>query len=392
MSEKRKDKKGRILRDGESYRSDGRYMYRYANAKGERQYVYARSLDELREKEQQIQRDFQNGIDYGAGTASMIELVERYVAQKQGAKYNTKVGYNFVQNVMKKQEFCYKRIKDIKPSEAKAWMIQLHNENGYSYSTLTTIRGVIKPAFDMAVEDDVVRRNPFAFRVVDVVSNDAVTRKALTPAEKEKFLVYIQGDKCRRRYYDEVVILLGTGLRISELYGLTKADIDFKNRRIRVERQLVRTRHTGSCEYYIETPKTESGKRYVPMSPAVIQAFQRVIQGRKKPKVEYIIDGHTNFLFLDKDGKPKVAGHLEHAMKRIVDHYNDSHIDQLTVTPHILRHTFCTDMVQAGMPIKELQYIMGHSDVGITLNIYAHSSYDAAQEAFDKIIAVGAKS
>lgn len=392
MSEKRKDKKGRILKDGESYRSDGRYMYRYTSVKGERQYVYARSLDELREKEQQIQRDLQDGIDYSAGTVTMIELVERYVAQKQSAKYNTRVGYNFVQNVMKKQEFCYKRIKDIKPSEAKAWIIQLHNENGYSYSTLTTIRGVIKPAFDMAVEDDIVRRNPFAFRVVDVVPNDAVTRKALTSTEKEKFLSYIQGDKCRRRYYDEVVILLGTGLRISELYGLTKADIDFENRIIRVERQLVRTRHTGSCEYYIETPKTESGKRYIPMSPAVIQAFQRVIQGRKKPKVEYIIDGHTNFLFLDKDGKSKVAGHLEHALKRIVDHYNDSHIDQLTVTPHVLRHTFSTDMAQAGMPIKELQYIMGHSDVGTTMNIYVHSDLDAAQQAFDKVIVVDSKS
>ena len=385
MSEKRKDEKGRILTDGECYRLDGRYMYRYANAKGERQYVYARSLDELREKEQQIQRDFQNGIDYGAGTATMIELVERYVAQKQGAKYNTKVGYNFVQNVMKKQEFCYKRIKDIKPSEAKAWMIQLHNENGYSYSTLTTIRGVIKPAFDMAVEDDIVRRNPFAFRVVDVVPNDAVTRKALTPAEKEKFLVYIQGDKCRRRYYDEVVILLGTGLRISELYGLTKADIDFENRIIRVERQLVRTRHTGSCEYYIETPKTESGKRYVPMSPAVIQAFQRVIQGRKKPEVEYIIDGHTNFLFLDKDGKPKVAGHLEHALKRIVDSYNKTHADRLTVSPHVLRHTFCADMAAVGMDWKSLQYIMGHADAYTTANVYAHSSYEAAERAVAKI-------
>lgn len=284
MSEKRKDSKNRILKIGESQRKDGTYQYRYVDVHKKRRYVYAPTLGELRDKEKEIQRDLDDGIDYAAGEITVIDLVEQYISQKQSVKYNTKVGYNFVQNVMKKQEFCYKRIKDVKPSEAKAWMIQLHNENVYSYSTLVTIRGVIKPAFDTAVMDDVVRRNPFAFRVVDVVPNDAVTRKALTPAEKEKFLIYIQGDKCRRRYYDEVVILLGTGLRISELYGLTKADIDFKNRRIRVERQLVRTRHTGSCEYYVETPKTESGKRYVPMSPAVIQAFQRVIKNRKKPK------------------------------------------------------------------------------------------------------------
>ena len=88
----------------------------------------------------------------------------------------------------------------------------------------------------------------------------------------------------------------------------------------------------GSCEYYVEKPKTESGERYIPiLDNAVYQAFQRVIQGRRNPQIEYIIDGYTGFLFLDKDGKPKVAGHLEHALKRIVDNYNKSHTDKLTV-------------------------------------------------------------
>jgi len=121
---------------------------------------------------------------------------------------------------------------------------------------------------------------------------------------------------------------------------------DFERHRIRVSKQLTHTRH---CEYYVEKPKTKSGEQYIPMlNSAVYQAFQRVIQERKNPKVEYIIDGYTGFLFFDKDGKPKVAGHLEHALKRIVDNYNKSHADKLTVSHHVLRHTFCTDMA-AGM-------------------------------------------
>ena len=381
LSEKRKDKKGRILKDGESYRSDGRYMYRYATAGGDRKCVYARSLDELREKEQQIQRDLQDGIDHAAGSVTVIALAERYIAQKQGVRYNTRIGYNFVMNLLRKQDFGYRKIKDIKTSEAKAFFIGLH-ESGYSYSSITTVRGVVKPAFDMAVEDDIIRKNPFAFRTVDVVPNDAVTRKALSPEDKERFLAYLQEGKCRSRYYDEVVILLGTGLRISELYGLTKADIDFTERRIRVERQLVRTRH---CEYYIEKPKTESGERFIPMSDAVYRAFQNVMRHRKTPKVELMIDGHSGFLFLDKDGKPKVAGHLEHAMKRIVDKYNSTHEDKLPpVTPHVLRHTFCTDLANAELNLKSLQYLMGHSDAYTTLNTYTHASYDAAREAFLK--------
>lgn len=386
MPEKRKDNKGHILKDGESQRKNGSYDFRYTDIHGKRRSVYARTLEELREKEREVQRDMDDGIDYAAGEITVIELTERYVAQRNGVRYNTKVGYNFVINLMKKEDFGFRQVRSIKPSDGKAFFIKLHND-GRSYSTITTVRGVLRPAFEMAVEDDIIRRNPFSFRVVDVVPNDAVARKALTTKEKENLLAYILDDKCRRRYYDEVVILLGTGLRISELYGLTKSDIDFERRRIRVARQLTRTRHTGSCEYYVEKPKTESGERYIPMlDDAVYQAFQRVIQGRRKPKIEYIIDGHTNFLFLDKDGKPKVAGHLEHALKRIVDSYNKTHADKQTVSPHVLRHTFCTDMASAGMDWKSLQYIMGHADAYTTANVYAHSSYEAAERAIAKIV------
>ena len=100
-------------------------------------------------------------------------------------------------------------------------------------------------------------------------------------------------------------------MRVGELCGLTRSDLDLEARRIKVERQLTKTRH---CEYYIEKPKTAGGERYIPMTEQVCQAFQNVVQRRKQPKVELLIDGHTGFLFLDKDGKPKVAMHLEHVM------------------------------------------------------------------------------
>lgn len=386
MSEKRKDKKGRNLREGESQRKNGSYDYRYTDRQGKRRSVYATTLDELREKEEQIKRDLEDGIDYTAGEITVIELMERYFSQKQGVRNTTKIGYNFVTNLMKKEDFAYKRIKDIKTSDAKIFLIKLHND-GRKYSTITTVRGVLRPAFEMAVEDDIVRRNPFSFRVVDVVPNDSVTRKALSPEDKEKFVNYLKNDKCRSRYCDEVTILLGTGLRVSELYGLTLSDIDFKQCRIRVNKQLQRTEH---CKYYVEKPKTESGERFIPiLSDDVYQAFKNVIKKRKTPRVELIIDGYTGFLFLDKDGKPKVAGHLEHAMKRIVDKYNTTHDDQLPpVTPHVLRHTFCTDMADADLNIKSLQYLMGHSDAYTTLNTYTHSSYNAAEKALAKVLNV----
>ena len=122
----------------------------------------------MREKEQIILRDIQDDIDYTAGEITVLALVERYILQRQGVRYNTKVGYNFVLNLLKKEDFAYRQIKDIKPSDAKEWFIKLH-DGGYKYSTITTATSVLKPAFEMAVEDDIVRRNPFSFRVVDVI-------------------------------------------------------------------------------------------------------------------------------------------------------------------------------------------------------------------------------
>ena len=386
MAERRKDSKNRVLRNGESQRKDGTYMYRYTDVRGKRVCVYARTLEDLRVKEQTIQKELNDGIDYAAGEIIVLDLLKRYIATKTGVRYNTKVGYQFVLNLVSKESFGCLKIRDIKPSDAKQWFIKLY-QDGRRYSTITSVRGVLRPAFEMAVEDDIIRRNPFSFQITDVVPNDSKTRQAISGEVKERFLTFIRESRHYSQYYDEIIILLGTGMRVSELYGLTKADIDFEARRIKVERQLTRTRH---CEYYVEKPKTASGERYIPMTDEVYRAFQNAVQRRKQPKVELLIDGHTGFLFLDKDGKPKVAMHLEHVMKRIVDRYNDAHEDKLpSITPHVLRHTFCTEMANSGIDLKSLQYLMGHSDAGVTLNVYTHASYEAAENAMRKAVGSG---
>lgn len=386
MAERRKDSKNRVLRAGESQRKDGTYMYRYTDVRGKRVCVYARTLEELRIKEQTIQKELNDGIDYAAGEIIVLDLLKRYIATKTGVRYNTKVGYQFVLNLVSKENFGFLKIRDIKPSDAKQWFIKLY-QDGRRYSTITSVRGVLRPAFEMAVEDDIIRRNPFSFQITDVVPNDSKTRQAISGEVKERFLTFIRESRHYSQYYDEIIILLGTGMRVSELYGLTRADLDFEARRIKVERQLTRTRY---CEYYVEKPKTASGERYIPMTDEVYRAFQNAVQRRKQPKVELLIDGHTGFLFLDKDGKPKVAMHLEHVMKRIVDRYNDAHEDKLpSITPHVLRHTFCTEMANSGIDLKSLQYLMGHSDAGVTLNVYTHASYEAAENAMRKAVGSG---
>ena len=383
MSAKRKDKKGRVLRTGESQRKDLTCQFRYTDVTGKRRTIYAKDLKELRKQEDKIQREVDAGINYCEGNINVIALVERYVSLKQGVRHATKVGYNFVLNLIRKEDFCYRRINTIKTSDAKLWFMKLQ-QDGRGYSTITSIRGVVKPAFQMACDEDIIRKNPFAFSLAGVVVNDSKKREALTPEEQDIFMTFVKEDPHYSRYYDEFNVLLGTGMRVSEFCGLTKDDLDFENRKIFVGKQLVKE---NKGAYHVEKTKTESGVRYIPMTDAVYESLQNILKNRKKPKKEMMVDGYTGFILLDQNCNPKVALHLDHHMQWTMKKYRRTRNEPLpTITPHVLRHTFCTNMANAGMDLKSLQYLMGHSDAGVTMNVYTHASYAHAEQSMQKIL------
>ena len=156
-------------------------------------------------------------------------------------------------------------------------------------------------------------KNPFRFNISDLLTDDAVYRDALTEAQQRKYLQFIK-DYGNDNYYDDIVILVETGLRISELYGLTTSDVDLVKRRVHVRRQLCRT---GDDPYFITTPKSNSGVRTVPLSDSAYEAFRHALSHRAKPQVEMMIDGVSGFIFLDKDGRPKVAMHCQNYMRNM---------------------------------------------------------------------------
>nr|WP_304429886.1 site-specific integrase [uncultured Acetatifactor sp.] len=395
MSEKRRDNRNRILRNGESQRSDGRYMFKYLDSLGQVKYVYSWRLDKndrtppgrkrelsLREKEKQIEADLFDQIVPRGGEMTVLDLVRKYVSLKTGIRHNTEANYNFVIHILEKEDFGWKRIDTVKLSDAKAWLIKLQKD-GRGYSSIKTVRGVIRPAFQMAMDDDYIRKNPFEFQLATVVVNDSVTREAITRKQERSFLEFIKADSHFSRYYDGIYILFHTGLRISEFVGLTISDLDFENRKINVNHQLQRDRNMN---YIIEDTKTSSGTRLVPMMDDVYDCFKRMLSARAKPKVEPMIDGYTGFLFLDKNGMPMVALHWEKYFQHIREKYNSIYKVQLPkITPHVCRHTFCSNMAKSGMNPKTLQYIMGHSDIGVTLNTYTHLGFDDVQEEMKRV-------
>ena len=310
---------------------------------------------------------------------TVLELVKRYLLIKDAnVKKTTKAGHQTVLRLLEKEEFAKKEISKVKVSDAKLFLIKLQQEDGKSYSTIHTIRGVLRPAFQMALDDEMILRNPFEFQVSLVLVNDSVTREAITLDQMRKFLKFIQEDKHFSKYYEAFYILFHTGMRISEFCGLTVKDIDMKERKINIDHQL--QRHSD-MQYEIVSTKTNAGTRELPMTQEVYECFRIILENRKKQKVEPVINGYRGFLFLDKNRKPMVALHWEKYFQHAVEKYNSIYKVPLPkITPHVCRHTYCSNQARAGMNPKTLQYLMGHSDIGVTLNTYTHLKYDDAKD------------
>ena len=385
----RRDSKHRVLRRGESIRTNGKYQFKY-HVNGKPHFVYSWRLEptdpqpvgtkpdlSLREKEKLIGYDLYNQLDPLGKNITVNELVERYISTRTGAKNSTKMNYGFVKNLLKKQAFGDCKISRVKTSDAKLFLIKLQQEDNKRYSTIKTVRGVLRPAFQMAVDDDVLNKNPFGFELAGVVVNDSVTREAVTKDQMRKFLKFVHDDVVYCKYYEVVYILFHTGMRISEFCGLTLSDIDMENKIINIDHQLQRS---SKMEYIIESTKTNAGTRKLPMTDDVAQCFRAIIEDREPPEHERIIDGYGGFLFTDKNGYPEVAMHWEHRFKQMLNRYNEIYRVQMPrITPHVCRHTYCSNMAKAGMNPKTLQYLMGHSDIGVTLNTYTHLGLEDAE-------------
>ncbi len=396
MSEKRRDKKGRILRTGESVRKTGEYLYKYIDSNGKTKSVYSWKLEptdrtpkgkreslSLREKEKIIQKDLLDGLIPNGGDMTVLQLVEKYILIRTNVCHNTETGYKTVANLLKREDFGQIRIDKVKQSDAKLWLAKLQKEDGKRYNSIRNYRGVLKPAFQMAVMDDYIRKNPFDFPLVEAVINDSAIREAITPAQKRAFLEFVRNDKHFSKYYEGIFILFNTGLRISEFVGLTLHDIDLKKKTININHQLLRG-HDG--KYYIEKTKTNAGTRKIPITDDVCKCFANIIEHRKNLKDEPIIDGYGGFLYFDKNNRPMVAMHWEKYFQHICEKYNKIYKIQMPkVTPHVCRHTYCSEMEKSGMNPKHLQKLMGHSDISTTLNIYTHLQVDDLRKEVNRI-------
>lgn len=185
----------------------------------------------------------------------------------------------------------------------------------------------------MAVDDDILIKNPFDFQLANVLINDSVTREAITKEQMNSFLKFIKDDNVYWKYYDVVYILFHTGMRISEFCGLTLNDIDLEKGIVNIDHQLLRD---SNSNMYIQSTKTNAGTRKLPIKEDVKECFERIIEDRPKVKCEKMIDGYTGFLCLDRVGEPLVAMHWQNRFSRMVGRYNSINLPKLSISDSVI--------------------------------------------------------
>lgn len=385
MANSRKDHKGRKLREGESWRSDGRYSYRYTDIRtGKRLTVYAQDLPELREKEKQIVKDMEDNIltDGAIKKMTLNTLFIRYMSTRELAE-STRTNYINTWNNRVKDEIGNIKVVQMLPSHVKAYYAKL-SKAGYAYSTIKFIHNMLYPALEMAVDDDIIRKNPAKGSISDY-GRPAEERVALTISQQEKLLAFVQKHNVYNAYYPMLTIMIGTGVRCGELIGLTWKDVDTKARTVCIDHQLIYKNLGDGCRFHISAPKTDSGIRTIPMTQDVLRAFeeQRKINFMLGKGKDVEVEGYKGFIFMAKTGRPLMPSAVNNVLYNIVDAYNKEEVKAAEkdhrkaellpkISAHIMRHTACTRMAECRMDIKVLQYIMGHAHIDVTMEVYNH--------------------
>ena len=396
---KRYDSRHRLLRTGESERADGYYTYRWTSRSGKRNSVTAGTLEELREKEDEIQRDVSDGIRADAKNVTLNSLYDLWKELKVNLKHNTFSNYCYMYDQFVADNIGMLPVTKLKRSDIKAFYNMLADTRGLKIATIDNIHTVIHQILQLAVEDNYIRRNISDNLLKELKSShhyEDSHRRALTLPEQELFMEFLSKENSQYYHWLPIfTVMLGTGMRVGEITGLRWNDIDLKSGIIDVNHTLVYYKHRdeNGCYFDIHSPKTKAGVRQIPMTEEVKNAFllEKKMQDLAGIQSKVTIDGYHNFIFVNRFGNVQNQGTLNRALRRIIRDCNDKQLLKEKNNPvllpnfscHSLRHTFTTRLVEAGVNIKVIQNLCGHSRSDVTLDIYTTVTKELKQAEFD---------
>ena len=412
MAEKRRDSKGRVLKTGEVQRADGKYMYRYVDSAGARRTLYSWKLTEtdkapegkkcpeaLRTMEQRAMRDVEDGIKPN-DKLTVNMLFDEYMDLRSDLRQSTRTDYKCMYNTHIRIGFGEKKINTVKHSDVFKLYMSLISDKRLKFSSVQKINAILFQSFDFAVKDKVLRDNPVTNVMADVsraAKEESEKRHAITVDQQTALLDFVYGDSHYSKYGPLITVLLGTGMRIGEALGLCWDHVDFDRGVISVIHSLnYKMGEDGKCRYTLSPPKTRAGTRTIPMFSDVRSALNNMYENRGVNSDAFEINGQSGFVFLNGNDRPYEPGFIHRVFQNIVADYNKEEqraaiVEKRepaylpSISPHILRHTFCTRLCENEPNLKVIQEVMGHKNIRTTMDVYSEATEIAKKQSFEQI-------
>lgn len=396
------------LKTGETIRPDGILVWRATKAQydgPERpKAIYASTLTELREKEAATLKELYSAISNRDSRITINGMYQKWIKVKSGIRDNTMSNYKYMyEHFIEHSVLGRTMVVHVGKSDILMFYNNLIDNGVMGVSTLDTLQNLLTQILGLAVDDRIIPSNPAlgALKQFKRATNNAtfktMPRKALTVPEQAIFLDYLNNVEPNEAWKNLFIVLLGTGLRISELCGLTWNSIDFENDLITIDHDLIyfdKRSENVKCTLEVHEPKTEAGNRVLPMLPFVKEALlsEKERQERLGLKCKSKVNGYTDFVFMNRFREVQRHASCNRALKRIIRDCNERILlnarkkeDPILLpyfTCHSLRHTCVTRLVEAGVNVVAVQHYVGHVDAGTTLNVYTDCQKEFLKESF----------
>ncbi len=365
-----KDLKGKELGIGISQRKDGLYTARFTDSTGKRKQQYFKKLQECRQWLADAQFEDEHGNVLKCENPTVDAWYQYWIDNLKGnnIRYNTRKCYRNRYEINIKPFIGDMLLGEVKPLHCQK--ILKHMERKYTNAVIKHSRLVMYMLFDSALENELIQKNPVTKSVKCSGGKESKKSRALTREEQKLFLEAIKGTNV----YNQYAIILQTGLRVGEMVGLRWADVDFENKVIHVERTMGYYASIG--QWVVGEPKTENGVRDIPLTQEAVNILKN-----QKEACRLLNAKSTEFsdlVFLREDGTPMKNCAYDSRLSKLCRRVGIEHF-----SVHALRHTFATRCIESGMKPKTLQMLLGHSNIGITMDLYVHVLDDEKEKEIE---------
>lgn len=367
-----KDLRGKELGEGIYQQPNGTYCARFVDRFGKRKAKRSKKLREVRQWLADATYINEHS-DIEQATSMVVDTwfeywidVKKKTVRPNTVRNYTERYYKNIQNIIGK-----KLLTEVKPIHCQKIFTNMADE-GYRTSTLYQTRITLFNMLEFAKENEIILNNPCKKSVKSDMGKPSQKKEALTIDVQKKFLEQAKG----RSYENQYRFILQTGLRTGELIGLKWEDVDFTNRVLKIQRSMEYRHSVG--EWRVGEPKSKSGYRTIPLTDEAIRILKA--QKEKNKKIKVIPIEWSEYIFLSRKGEPVKNSTYDTMLFKICE---KAEISKFSM--HVLRHTFATRCIEGGMMPKTLQKILGHSNIGITMNLYVHITEDEKQKEISKV-------